>query len=245
VCSSDLADVDRQRKESTYRPVSDFLFGANRQFEDRLFLNHMPNESLGVLRLDVDTYAFGSRFLRRAEITLLNGFVRSLLLTGILLGLFYVMLTQPLVRIIRELSNRRQARLACRPGPEHDAIGVLVNVANQQFENMETEIQQRRHAEDRLTEYLGQLEDIVSARTLELKASNQRLSQSNDELEAAKMHALGMAQARAAFLANMSHEIRTPLNGLLGMIALSLDSPFNAEQRQQLSIAHDSGKVLV
>ncbi|GJP63892.1 hypothetical protein CLOP_g20924 [Closterium sp. NIES-67] len=79
----------------------------------------------------------------------------------------------------------------------------------------------------------------------QVHASNQRLSQSNDELEAAKMHALGMAQARAAFLANMSHEIRTPLNGLLGMIALSLDSSLNAEQRQQLSIAHDSGKVLV
>ncbi|WP_300631074.1 response regulator [Pseudomonas sp.] len=240
-----LADVDRPRKESHYRPVSDFLFGANRQFEDRLYLSHMPNDSLGVLRLDVDTYAFGSRFLRRAEVTLLNGFVRSLLLTGILLGLFYVMLTQPLVRIIRALSTRKQARLDCPPGHEHDEIGVLVNVANQQFENMETEIQQRRHAEDRLTEYLGQLEDIVSARTLELKTSNQRLSQFNDELEAARLTALNMAQARAAFLANMSHEIRTPLNGLLGMIALSLDSTLNAEQRQQLSIAHDSGKVLV
>lgn len=240
-----LADVDRPRKESHYRPVSDFLFGANRPFEDRLYLSHMPDESLGVLRLDVDTYAFGSRFLRRAEVTLLNGFIRSLLLTGILLGLFYVMLTQPLVRIIRALSTRRQARLDCPPGHEHDEIGVLVNVANQQFENMETEIQQRRHAENRLTEYLGQLEDIVSARTLELKTSNQRLSQFNDELEAARLTALEMAQARAAFLANMSHEIRTPLNGLLGMIALSLDSSLNAEQRQQLSIAHDSGKVLV
>ncbi|MGH8486705.1 MAG: ATP-binding protein, partial [Pseudomonas sp.] len=36
-----------------------------------------------------------------------------------------------------------------------------------------------------------------------------------------------------------------PLNGLLGWLALSLDSPLQAEQRQQLSIAHDSGKVLV
>ncbi|WP_017734395.1 response regulator [Pseudomonas sp. CBZ-4] len=240
-----LADVNRPRAQSTYRPISDFLFGANRQFEDRLFLTHMPNESLGELHLEVDTYAFGSRFLHRAEITLLNGFARSLLLTGILLGLFYVMLTQPLVRIIRALSTSKQTRLDCPPGHENDEIGVLVNVANQQFENMQTEIQQRRHAEDRLTEYLGQLEHIVSARTLELKTSNQRLSQSNAELEAAKVNAIGMAQARAAFLANMSHEIRTPLNGLLGMIALSLDSTLNAEQRQQLSIAHDSGKVLV
>ncbi|UVH50639.1 response regulator [Pseudomonas sp. CBS] len=240
-----LADVQRPRKESSYRPISDFLFGANRQFEDRLYLTHMPNDALGVLRLDVDTYAFGSRFLRRAEITLFNGFARSLILTGILLALFYVMLTKPLVRIIRELSSRKHERLDCPQGHEHDEIGVLVNVANQQFENMETEIQQRRHAENRLTEYLGQLEDIVSARTTELKAINHRLTLSNDELEAAKMTALAMAQARAAFLANMSHEIRTPLNGLLGMIALSLDSPLNAEQRQQLSIAHDSGKVLV
>ena len=32
---------------------------------------------------------------------------------------------------------------------------------------------------------------------------------------------------------------------LLGMIGLTLDSQLNDEQRQQLSIAYDSGKVLV
>jgi signal transduction histidine kinase/CheY-like chemotaxis protein len=120
-----------------------------------------------------------------------------------------------------------------------------VKVANQQFENIATEIQQRRNAENRLTDYLAQLENIVSARTTELKAINARLSQSNQELEVARSTALDMAEARSVFLANMSHEIRTPLNGLLGMIALSLDGPLNAEQQQQLAIAHDSGKVLV
>ncbi len=182
--------------------------------------------------------------------TLLNGFARSLLLTGILLALFYVMLTKPLVRVIRELSSRdprstESTSLECPTDHENDEIGVLVKVANQQFENIATEIQQRRNAENRLTDYLGQLENIVSARTAELKAINSRLSQSNQELEVARRTALDMAEARSVFLANMSHEIRTPLNGLLGMIALSLDGPLNAEQQQQLSIAHDSGKVLV
>lgn len=245
-----LASVKRPELQSGYRMISDFLFGAKRQFEDRLYLDHLPNESLGTLRLEVDTFTFGSRFLRRAEVTLINGFARSLILTGILLALFYVMLTKPLVRVIRELSGRdpRSAEpttLECPAGHANDEIGVLVKVANQQFENIATEIQQRRNAENRLTDYLAQLEDIVSARTAELKAINARLSQSNQELEVARSTALDMAEARSAFLANMSHEIRTPLNGLLGMIALSLDGPLNAEQQQQLSIAHDSGKVLV
>ncbi|MDD2031006.1 hybrid sensor histidine kinase/response regulator [Pseudomonas sp. 39167] len=245
-----LASVKRPELQSSYRFISDFLFGAQRQFEDRLYLDHLPAESLGVLRLEVDTYAFGSRFLRRAEVTLLNGFARSLILTGLLLALFYVMLTKPLVRVIRELSSRdpssgEQSRLECPSGHQQDEIGVLVSVANQQFENIATEIQQRRTAENRLTDYLAQLENIVSARTAELKAINARLSQSNEELEVARRTALDMAEARSVFLANMSHEIRTPLNGLLGMIALSLDGPLTAEQQQQLSIAHDSGKVLV
>ncbi|MBC3435056.1 response regulator [Pseudomonas sp. BW16M2] len=245
-----LADVQRPSMESRYRALSDFLFGEQRQFQDRLFLAHMPDEYLGTLYLDVDTYTFGARFLDRAGVTLVNGFARSLVLTGILLGLFYLMLTKPLVTVIGALSGNdartpRQNRVDCPRGHENDEIGVLVRVANQQFVSMATEIQQRRTAENRLTQYLNELEDIVSARTTELKASNSRLSLSNQELDEARQRALDMAQARAAFLANMSHEIRTPLNGMLGMIALALDSGLAPEQRQQLSIAHDSGKVLV
>ena len=45
----------------------------------------------------MDTFAFGNHFLRRSMLTLLSGFVRSLLLSLILLVLFYSMLTKPLV----------------------------------------------------------------------------------------------------------------------------------------------------
>ena len=245
-----LANAERAPNASGYRVLSDFLFGARRQFATPLFVSHAPEEALGTLSLEVDTYAFGSHFLRRALLTLLTGFARSLLLSLILLVLFYFMLTKPLTQLIGALSQRDlhspdRNKLPCPPGHERDEIGILVDVANRQLASLATEIEQRREAEDRLTQYLGELESIVSARTTELKAANARLLDSNRELEQARRNALDTAQARSAFLANMSHEIRTPLNGLLGMLDLSLDGTLSKEQRQQLGIAHDSGKVLI
>ncbi|KQQ56935.1 histidine kinase [Pseudomonas sp. Leaf127] len=245
-----LASVDRPMSSGRFRMLSDHLFGESRQFEQVLSLDNMPNEPIGTLRLTVDTFAFGSPFLQRAEITLLNGFVRSLALAAILCVLFYMTLTKPLVDLIGALTRHdprrhEQDKLVCPPGHQHDEIGVLVQTVNRQIETVASEFAQRHEAEDRLTRHLDELENIVAARTTELKASNLRLSQSNEELQQARSTALDMAQARSAFLAHMSHEIRTPLNGLLGMLALSLDGPMNPEQRQQLAIAHDSGKVLV
>jgi len=245
-----LASADRPPAESHLRGLSDFLFGQQRTYEEPLFVEHAPAEALGVLRLEIDTFVFGNDFLRRAGVTFISGFVRSLMLSLILLVLFYALLTKPLVSLIDALARHdprspSRLRLPCPRGHERDEIGVLVEVTNRQLNRISVEMEQRREAEDRLTQYLEELESIVAARTAELKAANARLTLSNQELEHARQTALGMAQARGSFLANMSHEIRTPLNGLLGMLGLALDGPLTAEQRQQLSIAHDSGKVLV
>lgn len=245
-----LASVSRPRQESPYRVLSDCLFGSERQFDLPLLTEKTPQETLGLLHLDIDTFAFGSHFLKRAVLTIATGFTRSLLLSLILLVLFYFMLTKPLVSIIRAISERdpsapgRQT-LNCPPGHEQDEIGVLVRVTNQQLSDIAKQIDRRMAAEERLTQYLGELENAISTRTTELKASNANLTQSNQALQHSRSDALQMAQARATFLARMSHEIRTPLNGLLGMLALTLDSPLNAEQRQQLSIANTSGAVLL
>lgn len=245
-----LASVNRAPQQSSFRFLSDFMFDSQRSFSLPLYAKHNTREALGQLSLVVDTYAFGSRFLSRSLITLATGFVRSLLLSLILLVLFYFMLTKPLVSVVRAISEHdttapTRQKISCPKGHEQDEIGVLVEVTNAQLSSIANEIDRRREAEERLTQYLSELENIIETRTTELKASNARLSASNQDLEISRSGAERTAQARAAFLANMSHEIRTPLSGLLGMLDLALDAPMANEQRQQLSIASESGNILL
>ncbi|MCJ8168829.1 hybrid sensor histidine kinase/response regulator [Atopomonas sediminilitoris] len=245
-----LGQASRPMQESQWRRISDALYGQARVFEKPLSVEHLPDETLGRLRVVVDTFAFGNDFLQRAGITLVTGFVRSLGLSLILLVLFYVMLTKPLVSIIESMSRRdgdtlNREPIRCPHGHERDEIGALINVTNEHLRSIDVEVGQRRDAEDRLRQYLNELENIVAARTTELKAANLQLSTSNQELEQARQQALAMAQARSDFLASMSHEIRTPLNGMLGLLTLALDGPIPSEQRQQLGIAQNSGKVLL
>lgn len=245
-----LASVSRPMANSRYRAVSDALFGRRRTYSQPLFVNHAPDELLGHLVIEVDTFHQGANFLRRAGLAMLSGFILSLVLSLVLLVLFYAMLTKPLVRLIDDLLNMNtggddRTRLPCPDHHERDEIGALVEVINRQLQSIDVNMRQKLRAEERLRQYLEELEIIVEARTTELQETNAQLRRSNQELEISREEALGMARARSIFLASMSHEIRTPINGLLGMIGLTLDSPLSNEQRQQLSIAYDSGKVLI
>jgi PAS domain S-box-containing protein len=61
----------------------------------------------------------------------------------------------------------------------------------------------------------------------------------------AKENAISANASKDIFLSTMSHEIRTPLNGMLGMLELLSYSTLNAEQKDMLSTATESGKNLV
>lgn len=242
-----LGVAQRPALRSQYRALSDFLFGSQRSYQIELIV---AEQGMGRLFLEVDTFAYGQSFLRRAWLSLLTGFAHALAMSGILLIVFYSQLTKPLKKIIRDISNQDLSQsqiqpLDCPARHSKDELGVLVAVTNQQLTKLNEQTQQRLVAEHELTLHLNALEQLIAQRTAELEASNQRLLLSNQALELAREQALQTAQARSTFLANMSHEIRTPLNGLLGMLALSLDGPLSAEQRQQLGIAQDSGKMLM
>lgn len=72
------------------------------------------------------------------------------------------------------------------------------------------DISERKSVEAELFKHRNHLEELIEARSLEVKRLNQQLERRILEVETAN-------RAKSAFLANMSHEIRTPMNAIIGL----------------------------
>ena len=114
-----------------------------------------------------------------------------------------------------------------------DAL-VLRDVAGNalRMTGLNRDITAAKHAEAELSTYRVHLEELVSARTVELLTAK-------EDAEAAN-------RAKSTFLANMSHELRTPLNAILGFSALLRQDPGLSEHmREYLDIIKRSGEHLL
>ncbi len=245
-----LAAISRDIRHDTTRVVSDTLFGKTRQYQKPLRVAYDPEEKLGFLILEIDTYIYGSSFIKRSVVTAVTAIIKGLVLAIVLLLLFYRMTTQPLsalTRDLRRVNNHARTPIALKypAGHEYDEIGSLVDSINRLLHVISTNLKKRRQAEKQLRNYLVDLENIVDNRTAELNARNRQLRDSNEELDQARQNAEQMAKTRASMLASMSHEVRTPINGILGMIDLLLRDNPTESQKEKLQLARESGIILV
>jgi signal transduction histidine kinase len=90
------------------------------------------------------------------------------------------------------------------------------------------------------------VDPVTGKRAMQVNARDiADLKASQKALESARVAADNANLAKSAFLANMSHEIRTPMNGVLGLTELVLHTPLEAQQREYISLAHQSAKGLM
>jgi signal transduction histidine kinase len=175
--------------------------------------------------------ATASRLQTTILILTLVGTIISAFLVWLLTGVF----TRPLNRLAtRAAAFGETGRWEPLDVTSRDEIGELTAVAN----TMGRRLSGSMAATDRLITELenerGDLERLVSERTVDLQVANAELREAS--------------VAKDRFLASMSHELRTPLNSIIGFSGIMLQGlagPLGEEQRRQTGMINRSGKHLL
>jgi signal transduction histidine kinase len=119
-------------------------------------------------------------------------------------------------------------------------VGSIAGIIALTFANriVSREMNQRRKAEDALTDANKGLEKRIDERTAELKHANDALVEIGGEREmlllnekSARQEAELANRLRDEFMATVSHELRTPLNAILGWARLMKDGSLDEQQR--------------
>lgn len=142
-----LAMLDRDLSVSSWRWLSNLLFGANKFYNIELFVQE---EQYGILQVSVDTHLLAAGFLERSLIVLLSGLIRNVLLALFLLYLFHVIVTKPLFQIATTLitidpNNPEKLRLPCPTGHVEDELGQLVISTNKLLSSIDERTTEREN----------------------------------------------------------------------------------------------------
>ncbi|KEQ18872.1 putative bifunctional diguanylate cyclase/phosphodiesterase [Endozoicomonas numazuensis] len=157
----ELAVVERGLSTSRYRQLSDYIFEPIRIYRIPLYKEEPFHEYYGELLLAIDTAYHGREFILRSLIVLVSGIFRAIAMALLLYLIYSLVLTKPLNRLIRNLSQINpdapgSHKLPMPKGHQNNELGLWVRTANQLLESIERNLNLRQKAEAqimRLSQY--------------------------------------------------------------------------------------------
>lgn len=147
----ELASLARPPQQSQWRWLSDFIFEPARSYE--VALTEPDSDTVtGQMLVTLDTAYAGAQFLDRAFVVVVSGMVRSVVLAGVLLAIFYFSLTRPITRLANVFSHvdpqaPERTRLPIPSLHKRDEFGQWVKATNDLLAAIEENLEQRQKAE--------------------------------------------------------------------------------------------------
>ncbi|MGB0682602.1 MAG: PP2C family protein-serine/threonine phosphatase [Magnetovibrionaceae bacterium] len=168
------------------RGLAEMLFGDLRDHSLSLVRDGL---ALGRIDLTLNVSRMAEAYFDAARVSMGLTMIRALILSAIVVGIFYFMITRPLVRVSAEVETVDADRPGDFPiselaGHRGDEFGQLVGNLNRLLQAFQTGLNERDKADRELKELAASLEARVVERTRDLAQANDRISELNDRLKA-------------------------------------------------------------
>gem|GEM_PF-1640817 len=174
----------RRRETVTSSPLATMLFGDLTDY-------HLPlsqeGRAVGTLTVTLSADAMAQGLLARVSYVAGMGLLRALAISAVVVLVFYLMITRPLLRLSQQVhaldpTRPGTALLPVEKGHQRDEIGVLVRTLNRLMSAFQHGLDQRDEAERGLTALTRELEDRVEQRTRALADANRKIENLNRQL---------------------------------------------------------------
>lgn len=200
---------------------------------------------VGIVELRLSSQEVARSFFERAAINALLGLARALAITGLVVGIFYAMITRPLVRIAQIVSRVDPDRpgdgiIAPLDGHTHDELGTLVDSVNTLLIASQQGLDQRDIAENELADLARDLERRVAARTAELEVASEEIRSLNRRLKAENLR-LGAELDVSRRIQQMILPTAAELADIHGLDVATFMEPANEVGGDYYDILHQEG----
>ncbi|WP_390594707.1 putative bifunctional diguanylate cyclase/phosphodiesterase [Simiduia litorea] len=171
-----LATGSKPRPVSSTRWITAFIAEDSRVYTARLSIPGYGDSVAGTIRFTVDIDVVLAPFFDRSGLILGAGMLRNTLLVLFLFFAFHLMLTRPLIQLVKEMSSidldkPGQSRIKYPTDHRDDELGELVTTTNKLLDLMELSLAKRRavelalrRSEEHIRQIIDSLPVMVGAR---------------------------------------------------------------------------------